>query len=85
MFKGPLAGFTIALLTVLLMLGTIYVADIALNILDSVKTQVANALNTTHVTHYSEHADKLATLTIIPILALTLFIIFALSAHLQKR
>jgi hypothetical protein len=83
--RGPLAGFAVALVIALVALGAVYVADIALTVLDMAKGKVAEGLGVTPTAEYSQHADRLAILAAVPVAAMLIFVAFALSAHLQRR
>jgi len=84
--QGPFAAFLIVLIVVLVMIGIIYAADIALNALDKANTAVAQGLNATPSTFYSSNAEQTLTPVVVPIIIMLVIAVAAFTIiHLKKR
>ena len=83
--RGPLAGFLVVLIALLVVLGVVYVADIVLSVLETARDTVAEELRVNATTEYSSRADT-ATATVILVIVFTaLAIIVVYSLHLERR
>jgi hypothetical protein len=83
--RGPFLGFLVALIIILVVLGLVYMADIALRILEGANRDIARALDVNATTEYSERADQVAASLVVVLAASILFIIVVMTVHLKRR
>jgi tellurite resistance protein TehA-like permease len=83
--RGPFFGFLIALIVIMAVLATIYLADIACRALESVNKQIASAMGVNATTEYSESSDKLVASLAVIIAAAIVFLIALVTVHLKRR
>jgi hypothetical protein len=83
--RGPLFGFLVALVIVLVVLAVVYAADIVLRALESARDSIAKALNVTATTEYSAQADQVAAGLAVVVVAAVLFIIALYMIHVKER
>jgi hypothetical protein len=85
LIRGPLFGFLVALIVILVVLGLIYMGDIASRALENVNKEIAKTLEVNATTEYSQRADQLIASLAIILVASIIFIIVVLTIHLKRR
>lgn len=83
--RGPFFGFLLALIVIMAVLATMYIADIASRALERVNEQIASALEVNPTTEFSERADRLVASLAVIIVAAILFLIVLVTVHLRRR
>jgi len=83
--RGPFFGFLLALIVIVAVLATMYLADIASRALERVNEQIASVLEVNATTEYSERADKLVASLAVIIAAAVVFLIVLVTIHLKRR
>ncbi|MCC5989900.1 MAG: hypothetical protein LM558_00120 [Thermosphaera sp.] len=82
---GILTGFIVAFIIVIAVIGIILVADVVVNLLDSVKGTFSQALNTTQVDYYSNLSESVVSNLGYVVVGFILFIIVAYAIHIKRR
>jgi hypothetical protein len=83
--RGPFLGFLATLIIVLVVLGLVYMADIALRALEGTNRDIARVLGVNATTEYSKRADQVAASLVVVLVAAILFIIVVTTVHLRRR
>ena len=83
--RGPFFGFLLALIVIIAVLATIYLADIASRALESINRQIASVLEVNATTEYSERADVLVASLAVIVVAAIMFLIVLVTVHLKRR
>jgi hypothetical protein len=83
--KGPLPGFLLVLVLLVVVIGVIYVVDVVLTALDYARGNVAESLGVEETTEYSARADQVvsalgALLVFVAVMTIVIHLI-----HLEKR
>lgn len=83
--KGPLPGFLLVLVLLVVVIGVIYVVDVVLTALDYARGNVAGSLGVEETTEYSARADQVvsalgALLVFVAVMTIVIHLI-----HLEKR
>jgi predicted membrane protein len=83
--RGPFFGFLLALIVIVAVLATMYLADIASRALESVNRQIASVLEVNATTEYSERADAVVASLAVIVVAAVVFLIALVTIHLKRR
>lgn len=82
---GILSGFIAAFIIIIAVIGLILVADVVISNLDSMKSKLAEAYNTTQVSYYSNLSESVVGDLAYVVVGFILFIIVAYAIHIKRR
>jgi len=82
---GVLSGFIAAFIIIIAIIGLILMADVIISNLDSVKSRLAEAYNTTQVNYYSNLSESVVGDLGYVVVGFVLFIIVAYAIHIKRR
>jgi hypothetical protein len=83
--KGPLPGFLLVLVLLVVAVGVIYAVDVVLTVLDYARGDVARGLGVEETTEYSARADQVVSVLGALLVFVAIMIIVVHSIHLEKR
>jgi len=82
---GILAGFIAAFVSLMVIIGLIYIADVSISLLDNLKSILARTFKVYSDGFYSEKADSATSVLVYVVAGMVIFIVVGFAIHVKKR